>query len=63
MLKARQVGITTYIAARFFIQTITRPGTLTVQVAHSEESAEAIFKIVHRFWENLPNGGCRRERW
>jgi len=60
VLKARQVGITTYIAARFFLQTITRPGTLTVQVAHSEESAQAIFNIVHRFWENLPNKRVRR---
>ena len=41
ILKARQVGITTYLAARFFIQTITKPGTLTVQVAHTEESAQA----------------------
>lgn len=56
VLKARQVGITTYVAARFFIQTITQPGTLTVQVAHNQESAEEIFKIVHRFWENLPAG-------
>jgi hypothetical protein len=56
VLKARQVGITTYIAARFFVQTITQPGTLTVQVAHDQESAEDIFKIVHRFWENLPEG-------
>ena len=54
VLKARQVGITTYIAARYFLQTITRPGTLTVQVAHSQESAESIFNIVQRFWENLP---------
>jgi len=54
VLKARQVGITTYIAARFFVQTITQPGTLTVLVAHDQESAEGIFKIVHRFWENLP---------
>ena len=54
VLKARQVGITTYIAARYFLQTITRPGTLTVQVAHSPESAEVIFNIVQRFWENLP---------
>jgi hypothetical protein len=60
VLKARQVGITTYVAARFFIQTITRPGTLTVQVAHSDESAQAIFNIVHRFWENLPNSRVRR---
>jgi hypothetical protein len=54
VLKARQLGMTTYIAARFFIHTITQPGTLTVQVAHTQESAEEIFRIVHRFWENLP---------
>ncbi len=54
VLKARQLGMTTYVAARFFIQTITQPGTTTVQVAHSQESAEEIFRIVHRFWENLP---------
>jgi hypothetical protein len=59
VLKARQVGMTTYIAARFFIQTITRPGTLSVQVAHSDDSAQAIFNIVHRFWENLPNSRLR----
>ena len=59
VLKARQLGITTYIAARFFIQTITQPGTLTVQVAHTEDSAEMIFSIVRRFWENLP-GRMRR---
>ncbi len=56
VLKARQLGITTYVAARYFIQTITRPGTLTVQVAHNEESAQAIFRVVHRFWEKLPKG-------
>jgi len=60
VLKARQVGMTTYIAARYFLQTITKPGTLTVQVAHSEESAHNIFNMVHRFWENLPNKRVRR---
>ena len=54
VLKARQVGITTWIAARFFVETITRPGTLSVQVAHDQHSAEEIFRIVHRFLENLP---------
>jgi hypothetical protein len=66
VLKARQMGITTYVAARFFIQTISRPGTMTVQVAHDQESAEEIFKIVHRFWENLPEtmkrGALHRSR-
>jgi len=54
VLKARQVGITTWVAARFFVSTIMRPGTMTVQVAHDRSSAEAIFQIVHRFLENLP---------
>jgi hypothetical protein len=60
VLKARQVGISTYIAARFFIQTITRPGTLTLQVAHNDESAQALFHMVHRFWERLPNSRVQR---
>ena len=54
VLKARQLGVTTYVAARFFINTITREGTLSVQVAHDQRSAEEIFRIVHRFLENLP---------
>jgi hypothetical protein len=53
VLKARQVGITTYIAARYFVQTVTKPGTLTMLVSHDRESAEEIFRIVHRFWDNL----------
>ncbi len=54
VLKARQLGITTYIAARLFVQTITRRGTLSVQVAQDREAAEQIFQIVHRFWNELP---------
>jgi hypothetical protein len=54
VLKARQVGMTTWVAARFFLRTITRPGTLTLQVAHTREAAETIFRIVQRMWEELP---------
>jgi len=63
VLKARQLGISTWIAARFFMNTITRPGTVTVQVAHDQTSAEEIFRIVHRFLENLPakSGGDKKE--
>jgi len=60
VLKARQLGITTYVAARFFLQTITHAGTMSVQVAHDQESAEEIFKVVHRFWENLPKDVRRK---
>ncbi|HVZ84239.1 MAG TPA: hypothetical protein VG893_11240, partial [Terracidiphilus sp.] len=54
VLKARQMGLTTWIAARFFLRTITRPGTLTLQVAHTQEAAEEIFRIVHRFLACMP---------
>ena len=54
VLKARQLGLTTWNAARFFLKTITHPGTLTLQVAHTQEAAEEIFRIVHRFYDCLP---------
>jgi hypothetical protein len=54
ILKARQMGTTTWTAGRFFLKTITRPGTLTLQVAHTREAAEEIFRIVHRFADHLP---------
>ena len=66
VLKARQMGITTWIAARFFLRTITHRGALTLQVAHTREAAESIFRVVQRMWENLPTqlreGPLRRSR-
>ena len=56
VLKARQMGLTTWVAARFFLKTITQPGTLTLEVAHTQEAAEEIFRIVHRFLDWMPNG-------
>ena len=54
VLKARQMGMTTWVAGRFFLRTITRPGTTTLLVAHTREAGEGIFAIVRRFWEGLP---------
>ena len=54
VLKARQMGMTTWAAARFFLKTITQPGTLTLEVAHTQEAVEEIFRIVHRFLDFLP---------
>jgi hypothetical protein len=66
VLKARQMGMTTWIAARFFLKTITARGVMTVQVAHTREAAEGIFRMVQRFWEFLPDklrdGPLRRSR-
>jgi hypothetical protein len=54
VLKARQMGVTTWVAGRFFLKTITARGVLTVQVAQTREAAEGIFRMVQRFWECLP---------
>ena len=66
VLKARQMGMTTWVAGRFFLHTITRRGVLTVQVAHTREAAEGIFAIAQRMWENLPaplrQGPLKRSR-
>jgi len=60
ILKSRQVGMTTYIAARFFLSTIFQPGTITLQVAHSQELAQQIFRIVQRFFAHL---GPKMRQW
>ncbi len=56
VLKARQMGMTTWVAGRMLLKTVTRPGTLTLLVAHTQDSAEEILRIVHRFVEHLPAG-------
>lgn len=66
VLKARQMGITTWVAGRFFLKTVTTRGVLTVQVAHTRDAAESIFRTVQRFWEYLPQevrrGALRRSK-
>ncbi len=66
VLKARQMGMTTWIAGMFFLKTITARGVLTVQVAQTRQAAESIFAIAQRMWENLPralrDGALRRSR-
>lgn len=66
VVKARQMGITTWIAGRFFLKTVMNRGVLTVQVAHTREAAHSIFRVAQRFWENLPEewrkGPLKRSR-
>ena len=66
VLKARQMGMTSWVAGRFFLKTVTARGVLTVQVAQTQEAAEGIFRMVQRFWECLPEdarfGTLRRSR-
>lgn len=55
VLKARQMGLTTWIAGRFLLKSILIPGTVSVLVAHTRESAEQIFTVARRMWEHLPD--------
>ncbi len=66
VLKARQMGVTSWVAGRYFLKTVLGRGVLTVQVAHTREAAEGIFGIAQRMWENLPRslreGDLRRSK-
>lgn len=54
VLKARQVGMTTWVAARCFVSALLEPGTLTLHVAHTRDAADGILKMERRMWDGLP---------
>ena len=54
VLKARQMGLSTWIAGRFLLRTLRYPGTTTLMVAHTRESAAVLFTMVSRMWLHLP---------
>lgn len=55
ILKARQMGISTYIAARFYRRTISKPGLRTLIIAHEKPASNNLFKLVKRFNDNMPD--------
>ncbi len=54
VLKARQMGMTTWAVGRFFLRTALGHGGTTLLVAHNREAAESLFGIARRMWELLP---------
>ena len=60
ILKARQLGFTRVIDGCFFADTVLRPNTTSVIIAHELDSAEKIFSAVRGFWERLPEGERQR---
>jgi len=56
VLKARQLGMSTYVAARYFQQTLLRPGTTTFILSHESKSTNNLFSMVKRFHDHLPGG-------
>jgi hypothetical protein len=53
-LKARQLGCSTYVGARFFHKTIHSPGARTFIIAHEKAASRNLYEIVRRFYDNLP---------
>ena len=53
ILKARQMGISTFIAAFFFWKTLFSENTKCIVLAHESEAAAKLFKIYQTYYENL----------
>ena len=54
ILKARQLGSTTFIAAFLFWKTLFNTNERTAVIAHTRDAAESIFLIYKNFYNNLP---------
>jgi hypothetical protein len=54
VLKARQLGVSTYVAARLYHRTIHSPGLRTIIIGHEKRASTNLFQIVKRFHDNLP---------
>lgn len=54
VLKARQLGISTYVASRFFWRVTKEPGLRCYIVGHEKRASSNLFQIVKRFYEHLP---------
>src|SRR4029077_2574744 len=55
ILKARQLGVSTYIAARFYRATTGRPGLKTIIIGPERRASSNLFQIVKRLHEGLPD--------
>src|SRR6516164_3629549 len=54
ILKARQLGVSTYVAARLYQRTIHNPGVRTIIIGHERRTSNNLFQIVKRFHEHSP---------
>ena len=54
VLKARQLGLTTMIAARLFHRCLFTPNHKVAVIAHTRDAAKTIFEIYKRYYSNLP---------
>src|SRR5262245_48201026 len=55
VLKARQEGVSTYVAGRYYHKTIRIPGYLTAIVAHEKPAVRNLFGLVKRMHDHMPD--------
>lgn len=56
VLKPRREGLSTYIAGRFYHQTIFNHGLKTLITSHYEKSTDVLFEMVKLFQREMPDG-------
>jgi len=54
ILKARQLGVSSYVAARLYQNTINNPGLRTIIIGHEKRASSNLFQIVKRFHDHMP---------
>jgi hypothetical protein len=54
VLKARQMGSSTLVAAYFFWKTLFTPNERSIIVAHTHDAVKNIYRIYQNFYNNLP---------
>lgn len=54
VLKGRQIGISTYISARFYWRTTHNRGYRTFILAHLDDASDNLFNLAKRFHDNCP---------
>jgi len=55
ILKARQLGVSTYVAARLYHRTIHNPGLRTIIIGHEKRASSNLFQIVKRLHDCMPD--------
>lgn len=55
VLKARRQGLSTATAGRFFHKVATRPNKYGAIICHEPDSAEFVFNMYRRMYQNLPD--------
>lgn len=62
VIKGRQQGVSTYVAARFFWQAILGTAITVYILAHEAKASQTLFKKVETFYDNLPQSLRSKEK-